>query len=238
MSGHSKWATIKRQKELTDAKKGKVFTKLASVIALAARLGPDIKQNAKLRLAIEKAKTMNMPSDNIERAIRRGSGEGGDAVLTEVLYEAYGPGGVALIIEGVTDNKNRTVNEVRSRIEKFHGRFGETGSVAWMFERKGVVRVTPPTGTSRDDFELILIDMGAEDISEDGEYIQAFTAPANLFSLEEAMKKNNIAIESSGVEWRPKTMSGELSESQSHELEKLLESLDELDDVHDIYLNR
>lgn len=240
MSGHSKWANIKTRKEGQDKKKGKVFSKMAKLIEIAARKGGDPETNPTLRLTIDKARSFNMPNDNIVRAIKKGSGEdkeGGQ--LEEGLYEAYGPEGSQLIIEVITDNKNRTLSDVRHILTEHGGRLAESGSVKWNFNQMGAVFVDLSKAQlqNKEETELKLIDAGAEDIKWKDEVLEVYTKPENLENLKEAIKKQNIEIDESGLEWMAKN-DIEIQESQAKkQIESLLEELDENDDVKDVYSN-
>jgi len=233
MSGHSKWHSIKQKKGAADAKKGKVFTKLARAITVAAKGNPDPGTNFQLRLAIDQAKSANMPKENIERAIARATGEGKEA-LEEVFYEAYGPGGVAIIIEALTDNKNRTVSNLKHILSTYGGSLAQTGSVQYLFDRKGVVRVRD-LGKDPEAAELKLIDAGAEDIYEDEGIKVIIAAPEKLKNILNALGEE-IEVEYSGLEWvaKDRVSPGEKTVSN---LEKLFEALDEDDDVNDYSSN-
>jgi len=232
MSGHSKWHSIKQKKGAADAKKGKIFTKLARAITVAAKAGPDPAANFQLRLAIDQAKAANMPKENIERAIARATGEGKEA-LEEVIYEAYGPGGVAIIIEALTDNKNRTVGNIKHILSSHGGSLAGPGSVQYLFERKGVVRVKG-LGPSPEEIELKLIDAGAEDISEEDGLKIIYSAPEKLKNIINALSE--IEIDYSGLEWLAKDRVTPDQETMA-KLEALFEALDEDDDVNDYYSN-
>ncbi len=236
MSGHSHWASIKHKKQLTDNKKGKIFSKIAKMIAIAARKGGNPGMNPSLRLIIEKAKSVNMPNDNIERAIKKGTGEDKEGQLEEVLYEAYGPGGAALIIEVITDNKNRTISEVRHLLSQYNGRLGETGSVKWMFEQKGVIEINPE-GKNKEELELAAIDAGADDIKSREEFLEIQTKPENLEKVKESIEKTGIKIENISLDWVPKNEIELKDETPKKQLENLFESLDENEDVKEIYCN-
>ncbi|MBN2086827.1 YebC/PmpR family DNA-binding transcriptional regulator [Candidatus Peregrinibacteria bacterium] len=204
MSGHSKWHSIKHKKGAADAKRGKVFTRHANLITIAARSGggdPDM--NPTLRLAIDNAKRENVPNDNIERAIKRGSGEGKDGVeIVEILYEGYGPGGTAVMVECLSDNKNRTYTNIRTVFNKRGGNLGASGSVAWMFERKGVITINTE-GKNEDEIELTAIDSGAEDIEKDGNMMEITTAPNDLNAVADALKKAGAQTEQAEVLFVP-----------------------------------
>ncbi|MFH0856279.1 MAG: YebC/PmpR family DNA-binding transcriptional regulator [bacterium] len=241
MSGHSKWATIHKQKSVLDAKRGAVFTKLARNITLAAReKGGDPEMNPSLRAAIDKAKELNMPKDNIERAIKKGTGELEGARLEEIIYEGFGPAGAALIIKCLTDNKNRTASNIRHILTKYGGRMGEPNSVAWMFSEFGVIRIDAEElgahKLDRDEFELALIDKGAEDFkTEDGEII-ILSDVKNLSGVKEAVEKIGIKIDSSEVEQVAKN-EVEVKGDEKEKIEKLLEALDDDEDVQIVYVN-
>jgi len=242
MSGHSKWATIRKQKESTDAKRGAVFTKLSRNITLAAReKGGDPNMNANLRVAIEKAKQFNMPKDNIERAIKKGTGELEGVNYEEIIYEAYGPSGIALIIKCITDNKNRTAANIRHILTKSGGSLGEPNTVMWMFENKGVIRFKEKEladkNISMDDFELSIIDAGAEDIqSEEGD-IAIYTNIKDMQNVKESAEKMQINLESSEIEWIPKNEVDIKDEDDKEKIAKLFNALDDDEDVQDIYTN-
>ena len=236
MSGHSKWSTIKRKKGATDAKRGQIFTKFGKEIALAAREGgPDPNSNFKLRLVVDKAKAANMPKDNIERAIRRGAGiERGDA-LEEVLYEGYGPHGVAVMVHVVTDNRNRAVSDVRRLFNRVGGALGEAGCVAWQFEEKGYITVESD-GRDQDEIFNIAVEYGADDVAMGGELIEIFTDPANFETVREAIEGRGIPIASAEISRIPKTTIA-LEEKQAFQTMTLINGLEDLDDVAEVYSN-
>jgi YebC/PmpR family DNA-binding regulatory protein len=238
VSGHSKWHSIRRQKGAADAKRGQLFSKLVRAIIVAAREGgPDPAANLALANAIEKARENSMPKDNIERAISRGSGTGPDAAAYErVTYEGYGPGGVAVYVEALTDNRNRTAADVRQAFAKNDGNLGESGSVAWLFERKGVVLVS---AESVDEEELMLAaaDGGAEDVVEEGSGYQVTSAPDDLAGVREALTGSRIGFESAELTMLPKTTIRIDDESDAKKLVRLMEALEENDDVQDVYAN-
>jgi len=237
MSGHSKWSQIKRQKAVTDKKKGNLFTKLAKTITIATKQGgPDPDSNFKLRLAIDKARSSNMPNDNIERAIKRGSGETGENTIEEVIYEAFGPGGSAIIIEATTDNKNRTTAEIRNILSKHQGNLGNSGSVIWMFDAKGVLRILKNNLKNKEEFELNIIDAGAEDILEEEEGYSILTQPNDLPIIKKAVKQLNISIESSEIEMVPKNKIA-AQEKEINQLNKLFEELEANDDINNYFTN-
>ncbi len=232
MSGHSKWATTKRAKEGKDAKRSGLFTKLAKAISIAARDGGDPEMNFKLRMAIDRAKKLSLPKDNIERAIKSGTGENGGAIIEEITYEGYGPGGIALIIETITDNKNRTVGEVKHMLSKYGGNLGGSGSVMWMFDRKGVIYLENPS--INEEQELIIIDVGAEDIITDDNSVIIYTLDSDLHKIKEQLEKNGFDISDSKLEFVPKDKAAVESEEK---VLRILDALDDLDDVQNIYTN-
>jgi len=236
MAGHSKWAQIKHKKAVTDARRGAEFTKLARAIQVAARDGGgDPAGNASLANAIQKAKDAGMPKQNIERATAKGTGADTDADAIEtVVYEGYGPGGVAIMVEALTDNRNRTGSEVRHVFSKSGGSLGEPGSVAWQFEKKGVI-VVDAARASEDDL-MVAIDAGAEDVAIDENVYEVVTAPADLQSAREALEAAGIAIESAELTMRP-TSRVEVDEGQVRSLMRLLEELEEHDDVNAVHAN-
>jgi YebC/PmpR family DNA-binding regulatory protein len=236
MSGHSKWASIKHKKKVVDAKRGEAFTKLARAIQVAARDGGgDITGNPALALAVQKAKDARMPKDNIERAIAKGTGADRDAEAIEsVVYEGYGPAGVAILVEGLTDNRNRTGADVRHIFTKHGGNLGEPGSVAWTFEKKGEVVVD---GTRYGEDELIAaIDAGAEDVSLDGDVWEVVTAPADLASVREALEAEGVELDSAELVMRPTTRTP-VEDDQVGKLMRLIEELEEHDDVQAVHAN-
>jgi YebC/PmpR family DNA-binding regulatory protein len=236
MAGHSKWASIKHKKKITDARRGAQFTKLARAIQVAAREGGgDPAGNPALSLAIQKAKDAAMPKDNIERAIAKGTGADKDAEAFEsVVYEGYGPGGVAVLVEALTDNRNRTGSEVRHVFTRHGGNLGEPGSVAWVFEKKGVVVVDAGKG-SEDDL-MVAIDAGAEDVSLDENVYEVVTEPADLTAVRDALEGAGIEIDSAELTQRPTTRV-EVDDAQVATLMRLLEALDEHDDVQTVNAN-
>ena len=237
MSGHSKWASIKHKKAATDAKRGQLFTKLARAIAIAAREGGgDPESNFTLAAAIEKAKSYSMPKDNIERAIVRGTGEGsGDEQIERVVYEGYGPGGAALLVEALTDNRNRTGAEIRHTFDRHNGNLGEPGSVAWQFEKKGIVLVD---GERYSEDDLIgAIDAGAEDVARDGDVFKVTAEPADLTAVRTALEGSGVEIESSELAMEPNAVVEIDEESEARALVRLMESLDDHDDVEAVHAN-
>ncbi|MFA6307513.1 MAG: YebC/PmpR family DNA-binding transcriptional regulator [Patescibacteria group bacterium] len=232
MSGHSKWATTKRAKEGKDAKRSSLFTKLSKIISVAARDGADPDMNFKLRMAIEKAKAFSMPKDNIDRAVKKGSGDDDGARIESYIYEAYGPGGVALIIEVLTDNKNRSVSNLKHILSKHGGNLGADGSVQWMFETKGQI-ILNKTSLSEEE-ELQIIEAGAEDIDNDDEKIKVIINLDDLEVVKNKLQELNFAIESSEIVYRPKE---KVVISKEEQLLKLMDALDDDDDVNNIYTN-
>ena len=237
MSGHSKWSTIKRKKGAIDAKKGKIFGKLGKEISVAARIGGgDPSGNPRLKVAIAAAKAENMPNDNITRAIKKGSGEGGGAALEELFLEGYGPAGVALMVETLTDNKNRTVSDVRHLITKYGGSLGEPGCVAWMFDKKGVI-VFDRQGISEDELMEAALDCGAEDLQSDEIQFEVLTDPAGFLEVKEALEAKGFKPDLAEVQMRPKTTVKIEEEKSAQQVLKLVELLEEHDDVSDVFAN-
>lgn len=236
MSGHSKWATIKRKKAALDAKKGKIFTKLIKEITIAARQGGgDPAGNPRLRLAIDNAKAENMPAENIERAIKKATGELEGVTYHELTYEGYGPAGVAMLVEVATDNKNRTVAEVRHIFSKHGGSLGETGSVAWMFERKGVITL-PKQDKTEDDILAIVLDAGADDLQTEEEFYEITTSVENFESVRKALQENNLKVDNASLQWVAKNTL-EVKGEDAEKVMKLIEALEDCDDVQNVYSN-
>ncbi len=237
MSGHSKWAQIKRQKGANDAKRGQMFTKLAREIQIAAREGgPDPDTNFRLRLAVQRARQLNMPQENIQRAIARAGGTGDEGQqLEEVTYEGYGPGGVAIFVEALTDNRNRTVAEVRNVFTRNGGNLGESGSVAWLFEPRGIVAINLD-GQDPDDITLKAIDAGAVDVNQDGSMLEVYTELENLEQVRQAMERDGLNIETAERTFVPKTMV-ELDDQRAQSVVRLIEKLEDLDDVQNVSTN-
>ena len=236
MSGHSKWHSIKHKKAVVDARRGQHFTKLARAITVAAREGGgDPDGNPALALAIQKARDASMPKDNIERAVQKGTGEGVDADAFEtVLYEGYGPGGVALLIEALTDNRNRTGADVRHMLGKYGGSLGEPGSVSYLFDKRGVI-VVDASRHSEDDL-IVAIDAGAQDIALDEDVYEVITEPADFTSVRRALQEAGIEIESADVTQRP-SVRVPLQEEDAGRLMKLIDTLEDNDDVGTVYAN-
>jgi YebC/PmpR family DNA-binding regulatory protein len=236
MAGHSKWANIKHRKAAADARKGKVYTKVAREIESAARQGGgDPESNYTLRLVIDKAKAVNMPNDNIDRAIKRGTGELQGDALEEIYYEGYGPNGTAIMFKCLTDNRNRTVGELRSTLKKGGGTLAESGAVAWQFENKGVISI-PSGGTDPEEVMLLAIDAGAEDVEVEDGYIEVVTAREDLQRVAESLKQNGLTAENVDLAMIPQHMV-DLSIDAQVQIMSLIERLEELDDVQEVYTN-
>ena len=236
MSGHSKWATIKRKKAVTDSKRGKVFTQIIKEITIAARMGGgDPKGNPRLRLAVDKAKASNMPADNIKRAIQKGTGELPGVTYEDVTYEGYGPGGVALIIESVTDNRNRTVSEIRHMLERHNGKLGAANSVSWMFHRKGIISLARAK-FAEDALMEIALDAGAEDMSAEEDAYEITTSPDNFIAVREALEGKGIVPDSAEIQFIPEN-TVKVGDKDAEQVLKLMESLEEHDDVQHVYAN-
>ena len=236
MSGHSKWSTIKHKKAATDAKRGKIFTRLAREITLAAREGggnPDV--NFGLRLAVDKAKSANMPKDNIERAIKRGTGELKGEELSEVTYEGYAPNGVALLLQVVTDNKNRAVANVRRIITRQGGTLADAGAVAWQFDRKGYIGIAPD-GVDQDTLFEVAVEAGAEDVVFGDDLIEVYAELENFQAVRQALQEAGIRFEAAELAMIPKTTM-ELGEKETLQVMGVIEALEELDDVQQVYSN-
>jgi YebC/PmpR family DNA-binding regulatory protein len=236
MSGHSKWATIKHKKGALDAKRGKIFTRLIKEITMAAKSGGgDPEGNPRLRGAIAAAKAENMPQDNIKRAIQRGTGELPGATYEEITFEGYGPGGVALIAEVTTDNRNRTVSEIRHVFGKNGGNLGESGSVAWMFSKKGQI-VVPKAAAKEDDLMNIVLENGGDDLNDDGDNWEIITAPASYEAVLEAVKKAGLEVVHSEIGMVPQNYI-KLEGAAANQMIRLLEALEDQDDVQNVYSN-
>lgn len=240
MSGHSKWHSIRRSKGVLDQRRGQLFTKLARDITIAVRDGgsgdPDM--NFRLRLAVDKAKANNMPSDSIQRAIDRGLGRGNEAAIEEIYYEGYAPGGVALLIEAATDNRNRTSSEVRSTINKAGGNPGEPGSVGWMFEQKGLITVDLTSAKlDPDEVMLQVIDAGAEDVENSDGVLEVYTEWTQLNAVRQALLEQGLPVTGAEKMMRPKTLVQLTDEKEALQVMRLLEKLEDLDDVQKVYSN-
>ncbi len=237
MSGHSKWKTIKHKKAATDAKRANIFTKLANVITVAAReKGTDPEMNPSLRSAIGKAKAANMPNDNIDRAIKRGSPDS-DEKLETIMYEGYGPEKSALLIETITNNRNRTSQELKNILSKNGGNFASEGSVLWMFDKFGKILIEKNEDTDIENLELQVIDAGAEDIKEEDGEIIVFTKPDELFSVSKKLEDAGIKIEESGFDFIAKDPLKIEDDAKKAKIERVLNLIDENDDVQEIYTN-
>ena len=236
MSGHSKWSSIKHKKGKEDAKRGKLFSKLSRAITMAAREGgADAGMNIALANAVEKAKSYSMPKDNIERAIQRGAGGAGDAAFEAIVYEGYGPAGVAIIVEVLTDNRNRSAAEVRNIFSKHGGSLAQPGAVAWMFERRGSV-VIDATKHGEDDVMTAAIEAGADDVVQDGDQFEVLTQPADLAAVRDVIEAAGIVFEQAELTMVPKS-TVELDENDARKTMKIMDALEESDDVQEVYAN-
>lgn len=236
MSGHSKWSSIKHKKGAADAKRGKLFTKLARAITVAARDGgPDPEGNPTLATAVQKAREASMPKENIQRAIDRGGGVGTDAdAIEQILFEGYGPGGAAILVDALTDNRNRTSADVRHAFSKHHGNLGEPGSVAWIFEKRGVIAVD--AGRYGEDDLIVAIDAGAEDVRDDGEQLRVICEPADLNAVCAALEEAEVEVQSADLTMEPKS-TVMVKGSEAEWLLKLVDTLEEHDDVNEVHAN-
>ncbi len=243
MSGHSKWANIRVRKGAQDARRNKVYTRHARLIEMAARGGPDPRTNASLRAAVDNAKAESVPNDNIERAIKKGSGELKGEAMQEILYAAYAPGGVACLIECLSDNRNRTIANVKSAVSKHGGNFAETSSVLWMFERKGLVsgkwKVDPSSGSGGklDDLELQLIDFGAEDVSVDDDILSVVTSVNDWMKARDFLKQNSVEILSAGLSYIATQKAPAMDAAALEKLGAFVEAVEEDDDVSAVHTN-
>jgi YebC/PmpR family DNA-binding regulatory protein len=240
MSGHSKWATTKHKKAATDAKRGKIFTKITKEITVAAKLGGgDPDGNPRLRTAVAKAKGVSMPADNIKRAIQKGTGELPGSTFEEITYEGYGPGGVAILVEVMTDNSNRTVSEVRHIFSRHNGNMGQSGSVGWMFSRKGTITV-PRSGKNaaltEDDLLGLILDAGADDLQTEADMFMIVTSPQAFDAVKKALDDKGIAVDSATLGMVPQN-TVKSSGKEAEQLLKLMEALEEHDDVQNVYAN-
>ncbi len=238
MSGHSKWSSIKHKKGAADAKRGKLFSKLSRAIIVAAKEGgADPSGNLALQNAIEKAKSYSMPKDNIDRAIAKGSGAEADGSQFEtIVYEGYGPSGVAVLVEALTDNRNRTASDVRHTFSKNDGNLGASGAVAWLFERRGVVLI-PAEGVDEDELMLAAAEGGADDVTLDGSSYQVLSAPEDLAAVREAVESAGFAVDSAELTMLPKTTVEVVDESDAKKVLRLMDQLEDNDDVQDVYAN-
>ena len=236
MSGHSKWSTIKRKKGVADAKRGKMFTKLIKEITIAAREGgSDPGANPRLRLAVDNAKAANMPADNIERAIKKATGELEGVIFHELTYEGYGPSGIAVIVEVATDNKNRTVADVRHLFSKYNGSLGENGSVAWMFDRKGVITL-PTQDKTEDDIMDIVLETGADDLQTEEDFFEVQTNLESFDSVRKALLAKELQVENASLQWIAKNVV-KVNDEDAEKVIKLIDALEESDDVQNVFSN-
>ncbi len=237
MSGHSKWSSIKHQKGAKDVQRGALFTKLAREITVAVRAGGggDPEANYRLRLAVQKARGNNMPNDNIERSIKKALGEDDNTTYDDVLYEGFGPGGAAILVQALTDNRNRTVSEVRSAFAKYGGNMGESGSVGWMFANRGVITINTD-GKDADEVALKAIDAGAADVEESEGILEAYTEPQDLKTVEDAVRAQGLAVDEAGLRYIASTPM-ELDTNQTVQALRLIEKLEDLDDVQQVFSN-
>ncbi|OGZ63737.1 MAG: transcriptional regulator [Candidatus Staskawiczbacteria bacterium RIFCSPLOWO2_01_FULL_40_39] len=236
MSGHSHFKTVAATKNANDAKKGKIFSKMGRVITIAVKeKGPDAASNIQLKAAIEKAKEFNMPKENIERAIKKGTGELAGESLEEVSFEGFGPGGFSIIMEGITDNKNRTLGDVKSILSQHEGKIAGEGAVKWMFDRKGAIMV-PENQGAKETLELLAIEAGAEDVRWQENMLAIYTKPEDLEKIKKALEEKQLKIQSASLDWVAKEEI-EISGKDKEKAEKLFEALDENDAIQDIYSN-
>jgi YebC/PmpR family DNA-binding regulatory protein len=237
MSGHSKWSTIKRKKGAVDAKRGKIFSRLTKEITVSARLGGgDPDGNPRLRAAIAAAKQENMPKDNIQRAINKGTGEGGGSNLEEVIYEGYGPEGVAIMVDSLTDNKNRTVSDLRHLFTKYGGSMGEPGCVAWMFDNKGVI-VFDQDAVKEDELFEAALESGAEDLQTTESQFEVLTDPTTFLEVKEELESRGFEPALAELQLRPKTTVAIEEENRAQTILRLVESLEDHDDVNNVFAN-
>jgi len=234
MAGHSKWANIKHRKARQDASRGKIWTKVIREITVAAKGGPDPDDNPRLRLALDKANAANMPKDNIKRAIEKGSGTGEIGALEEIVLEGYGPGGVAILVEAMSDNRNRTVSDVRHAFSKFGGNLGTDGSVSYLFNKLGIIHISKDF--SEEDLLEVVLDAGAEDLVDEGDYFEVITSSTDLSNVLEALKANNIEHTNAELTLRAET-SVSLDQEMSEKVLKIMDFMDELDDVQEVHTN-
>ncbi len=238
MSGHSKWANIKNKKEKSDAKKGKIFTKLGREIAVIVKQGgPDPEANSKLKDAIAKAKAANMPNDNIIRSIKKAAGDGDATNYEEIQYEGYGPGGVAVIVETMTDNRNRTAGDLRHYFDKFGGNLGQTGCVGFMFNKKGIILIEQNGKIEEDTLMMEALDAGAEDFNANEDYFEITTAPEDFSKVREALETKGYEFAEAEIEAVPSTTTKLEDPKQIEFMDKLIDNLEDLDDVQNVYHN-
>ncbi len=236
MSGHSKWSTIKRKKAATDAKRGQLFTKIARELTVTARQsGGDPDVDFRLRLVIDRAKQANMPKDSIERAIKRGTGEIKGEAFEEIRYEGYGPHGVALILDALTDNRNRAVADIRHLLTRSGGSLGETGSVIWLFDQKGLI-IIEADGEEAEEFALQAIDAGADDVRIENGLVEIYTQPAGFQEVKETLEREGVPFSSAEITMVAKTLT-RLGEKETIQIMHLVEALEELEDVQEVYSN-
>lgn len=236
MSGHNKWAKIKHKKAGTDAQRGKLFSRLIKEITIAARSGGgDPNGNPRLRLAIQTAKDANMPADNIKRAVQRGTGELPGTVYEELTYEAYGPAGVALMVDLVTDNKNRTVAEIRHILDRNNGKLAEAGSVAWMFQKKGGIEV-PKSAIGEDDLLAVILEAGADDMRAEDDYFDITTSAETFEAVKKAIEDKGIAVSNASLQMQPQN-TVKVEGKEAEQVLKLMEALEDHDDVQNVYAN-
>jgi len=237
MSGHSKWKTIKRKKGATDAKRGQVFTKIAREISIVAREGGgDPRDNFRLRLVVEKARQANMPKDNIERAIKRGTGELKGEVLEEVMYEGYAPNGIALLLSTLTDNRNRAVSDIRRILSRHGGKMAQVGSVSYLFDQQGYVNVEVSDDVDPEELALLAIDEGATDVNVDDSTVEIYTRVEDFQKVKEALENTDTSISAAELIMTPKSMT-ELTEEETFKVMRIIEMLEQLDDVQQVYSN-
>ena len=234
MAGHSKWANIKHRKARQDASRGKVWTKVIREITVAAKGGPDPDDNPRLRLALDKANAANMPKDNIKRAIEKGSGTGDTGALEEIVLEGYGPGGVAIMVEAMSDNRNRTVSDVRHAFSKFGGNLGTDGSVSYLFNKIGIIHVAKTY--SEEDILDIALEAGADDLVDEQDYFEIITSSSNLENVLKSLKENNIENTNAELTLRAET-SVSVDQEMSEKVLKIMDFMDELDDVQEVHTN-
>ena len=236
MSGHSHAKTVAHKKGIAAAQRSKIFSKMAGEIAVAAKNGGDAAANPRLRMAIDRARSFNMPTANIERAIKRGTGEEKGATLEEILFEGYGPGDIAVLVEGITDNKNRALGEIKQAFEKNQGKLAGEGAVRWLFERRGTITISPQD-KPKEDLELLSIEAGAEDTYwKEDETLEIYTSPAQIEQVKKTLEEHGILVESASLQWIPKERVA-LSQKDKAAAEKLFLALDESDAVQEIYAN-
>ena len=237
MSGHSKWANIKNKKEKADSARGKIFTKIGREIAVAVKAGgPNLDANSKLRDIVAKAKAANIPNDNIERSIKKAAGEGDATNYESLMYEGYGQAGVAIIVEALTDNRNRTAGEMRHLFDKHGGNLGQSGSVSYMFDRKGVMIIEKSDKVNEDDLMMLALDAGADDFSAEEECYEILTAPENFSSVREKLEAEKIEFVEAEIKYVPQNYVA-VTEEQAVKLERLIDALEDNDDVQNVWTN-